>query len=432
DARRVEAHGDLADFGDLIRGTIAAYYEHRDAGYSAPGQIAAFAEATTQRGASASLLLDDATAVDLKVDQRDATSQDMHAEQAALRRRMNDNWTVTLAARHDLRDTRLPTQIVSPLLAQQGARTDLQARLDYRPDGAPPLPLQVPAAGEPPANTPWEAYGYLQGTVQRSGSRAANDRAGVGGSWQLNERLRLSGELSAGDGGPGGKLAGDWRVNDRSNYYLTYTQETERPDVAYRGRFGNLTSGSRYRLSNEVGLFGETRLARGTGPESLTQAFGLELAPNDRWTSAFKFETGRVSDPLAGDMRRQALGGALAYRDSRTKYTGNLEYRHETGTGGDRNTWLARNTLGHQVDPAWRLLGKLNFSVSKSSKGDFYNGDFSEFVLGAAYRPVDNDRWNTLVKYTHFYNLPSPGQVNATNTALLDYAQKSQVFSLDT
>ncbi|MBL8483203.1 MAG: hypothetical protein JNJ60_13470, partial [Rhodocyclaceae bacterium] len=46
--------------------------------------------------------------------------------------------------------------------------------------------------------------------------------------------------------------------------------------------------------------------------------------------------------------------------------------------------------------------------------------------------PVDNDRWNTLVKYTHFYNLPSPGQVNATNTALLDYAQKSQVFSLDT
>ncbi|MBL8483700.1 MAG: OmpA family protein, partial [Rhodocyclaceae bacterium] len=47
DARRVEAHGDLADFGDLIRGTIAAYYEHRDAGYSAPGQIAAFAEATT-------------------------------------------------------------------------------------------------------------------------------------------------------------------------------------------------------------------------------------------------------------------------------------------------------------------------------------------------------------------------------------------------
>ncbi|MBL8473581.1 MAG: OmpA family protein [Rhodocyclaceae bacterium] len=433
DAQRVEAHADLQDFTSIVRGTIAAYYEHRDAGYSAPGQIAAFGEATTQHGAAASLLLDEVTSVDLKVDQRDATSQDMHAEQIALRRRLDEHWTLTLAARHDLRDTHNPALIASPLLAEQGSRTDVQARMDYRPDGSPPpqplqpLPLD-PAAG----NTPWDVYGYLQGTAERSGSRSDNDRAGVGGSWQATQRLRLGGELSAGDGGPAGKLSGDWRVDDRSNYYLAYTQETERPDVAYRGRFGNLITGSRYRVSDRMSLFGETRLAHGTGPESFTQAYGVDLAPNDRWTTGFKFETGRVSDPLAGDLRRQAIGAAVAYKDGSTKYAGNLEFRHETGTTGNRNTWLARNSLGHQLDPAWRLLGKFNFSTSTSSQGDFFDGNFSELVLGAAYRPIDNDRWNTLVKYTRFYNLPSPGQVNATNTAVLDYAQKSQVFSLDT
>jgi hypothetical protein len=90
-----------------------------------------------------------------------------------------------------------------------------------------------------------------------------------------------------------------------------------------------------------------------------------------------------------------------------------------------------RNTLGYQYDPAWRLLGKLNFSASDNSQGAFYDGDYHEFVLGAAYRPVDNDRWNTLFKYTNFYNLPSPGQVAPSGTTA-DYAQKSQVFSLDT
>jgi hypothetical protein len=43
---------------------------------------------------------------------------------------------------------------------------------------------------------------------------------------------------------------------------------------------------------------------------------------------------------------------------------------------------------------------------------------------------VTNDRLNTLFKYTYFYNLPSTGQVTATNTAA-DFIQKSHILSLD-
>ena len=96
-----------------------------------------------------------------------------------------------------------------------------------------------------------------------------------------------------------------------------------------------------------------------------------------------------------------------------------------------RTTWLWRNTLGAQATPAWRLMGKFNLSQSSNSNSAFFDGDYREIVLGAAYRPIDNDRWNTLVKYTNLYNVPSPGQVGANNV-VADFAQRSQVFAIDT
>jgi hypothetical protein len=92
------------------------------------------------------------------------------------------------------------------------------------------------------------------------------------------------------------------------------------------------------------------------------------------------------------------------------------------------------------MDPSARLLGKLNHAESKSSLGAFFDGNYTEAVLGYGYRPVTNDRLNTLFKYTYFYNLPSPSQVTdtVTNTAAntvtntsADFIQKSHIFSLD-
>jgi hypothetical protein len=51
-------------------------------------------------------------------------------------------------------------------------------------------------------------------------------------------------------------------------------------------------------------------------------------------------------------------------------------------------------------------------------------------VFGYAFRPVDNDRWNTVMKYTYFYNLPSSDQVSSGGAAA-DYIQLSHVLALD-
>jgi predicted porin len=130
-------------------------------------------------------------------------------------------------------------------------------------------------------------------------------------------------------------------------------------------------------------------------------------------------------------LKRRAAALGIAYKFDDVKFTSNLEYRHEDGTAGERDTWLGRNTAGYQVTPEWRLVGKFNFSYSDASQGNFYDGDFVDASLGGAFRPTTNDRWNTLIQVRYYYTLPSPGQVNLSDD-LLDYAQRSYVFSIDT
>jgi hypothetical protein len=426
-AQRIDALVDFSEVWQDQRGQAAFYWQNRDRGYSAPGMITQN-EAIEQVGGRMSVPVAERLDVDVKGDRWDADSQDRTAVEADVSYDVSRHWAASVGVRNDDRNTRIAN--ASQILSEDGARLDGVLRIDYLPyrrDFSPYDPLLEANRGE------WNAYGFAQATLRRTGNRRDNDRVGLGMGWQLNDRFHLLSEVSGGDGGVGGKVGGDYQIDDRSNAYLTYTLETEREDVNYRGRQGVMTTGTRYRLTDEMAVFGETRATGGAGPQSLIHAYGLDLAPNDRWSYGVKAEVGTVSDPFTGDLERHAVGANVAYFFEDTKYASSLEYRDEQGNlVGDRQTWLMRNTYGRQLDPSWRLLGKLNFSVSDSNGGEFFDADFAEAVTGAAYRPIDNDRWNTLFKYTWFYDLPSPGQLAPGTNQVADFAQASHILSVDT
>ena len=96
----------------------------------------------------------------------------------------------------------------------------------------------------------------------------------------------------------------------------------------------------------------------------------------------------------------------------------------------EMTTWLFRNNFKFSVTPDWRVIGKLNHSVSDSSFGAFYGGGYTEAVVGYAYRPVRHDRLNALAKYTYFYNVPTTDQVTLQNT-VAEFLQKSHIAALD-
>jgi hypothetical protein len=147
-------------------------------------------------------------------------------------------------------------------------------------------------------------------------------------------------------------------------------------------------------------------------------------------------EFGTLRDSQTGaETDRQAGGIRIGYGRDAIQLSSGVEYRFDTmeqldATTADRTTWLFRNNLKYQLTPDWRLVGKLNHSLSNSSLGQFYDGGYSEAVIGYGYRPVLHDRLNALAKYTYFYNVPTTDQITLQDTAA-QFIQKSHIASVD-
>lgn len=422
-AKRIEAAVDFSEISDA-KGKASVYWQDREEGFSGPGQITT--EDIRQTGVAVTTELTENLSIDTRADLKEAETQDTTTASVTGNYKLDSQWNVSVGVRYDDMETTVAN--ASPTLSEDGSRTDLAAQIEYSPapdkDGEE---YEEDKEQEPD----WSLYGFGQGTIQKADTRDNNDRFGIGGRYKINDSLGLTSELSGGNGGLGGKVGGDWRVNDRSHLYMNYALDTDRTDDLSRGRQGNFTTGGKTRYSDSLSVYAEERLQHGDGPSGLIHAFGLDLAALDTWNFGFKAEIGDLSDPNSGDVERTALSLSTGYVKEKTKYAGNLEWRKDDATeSGERTTWLMRNSLGYQTTADWRFIGKLNFSFSDSEQGEFYDADFVEAVLGYAYRPVNNDKLNTLFKYTYFYDLPSTDTLTASES-MADYAQRSHILSAD-
>jgi lipopolysaccharide assembly outer membrane protein LptD (OstA) len=283
----------------------------------------------------------------------------------------------------------------------------------------------------------WAAYGYAQDTASVSGNRESNGRIGIGGAYRFSERFRMTGELSGGDLGSGARLGTEFLLSDRTTTYLNYALENERTDNGVLANKGSVIAGAKSRWSDTINVYSEERYTHGDVPGGLLHSAGVQYTPNQRWNFSGHVDAGTLRDNLTGaKMDRSGFAVSAGYGFESIKVSSLVEYRRDQVQSStdlsysDRKSFLTKNNLKYQINPDWRLIGKLNYSKSESSLGQFYDGSYTEAVMGYAYRPVAHDRLNALVKYTYFYNLPSAGQELVPNTAA-SYIQKSHIVSVD-
>jgi uncharacterized repeat protein (TIGR01451 family) len=415
DAHHVEAALDLDDLGLKERGDARLYWQDRDHGFSSPGQLTTGPDAS-RKGADLKLRLGSISQLNLHASEAEADSQRLRSVEAEIENQLTANWSLGVGLRSEDNEVRTPT--ASAYLNRAGVRSDAALKLGFKPDAE--------------SRREWSSYGFVQGTVDRSGERRRNDRVGLGGDLRVNDRFKLNSELSTGSSGVGAMLGGEWQRNDRTTHYLNYGLDPDRTDIGYGGRQGDLTSGTRYRFADHGSVYGEQRYSHGDGPTGMVRAFGLDMNHGDHWTygpCAANSVTCTIRWPAIST--RRAGGASLGYHDLRLQYAADVEIRDESGTTGNRTTWLARNNASYQLNLDWRALARFNVSFSNGAGGNFADGEFAEAVAGMAYRPVANDRLNMLFRYHFFYDLPSPGQITRSGD-FADFAQRSNILSLDT
>jgi flagellar motor protein MotB len=413
-AYRADLSVAFADVLENGRGRMTVYAQTLDGGYSAPG-LATLTD-TQNFGGSFEMPVTDRFQLRAKADQR---SQDYGltttAQEIDVAYQVTSAWRVSSGIRNDQREDSSP--VIAPT-QQLGERTDGVVQVTYDSGAA------------------WSAYGFAQDTLSKSGNREDNGRIGSGGSYRFGDRLRLDAEISDGDQGPGGRLGTNYLLSERTSLYLNYLMENEQSDGGYVGRGGSLVSGVKRRFSDASSVYFEERYQDSDTRKGLTHATGLNLVANNRWTIGANADIGMLTDYQSGaETDRKAGGLRVGYARDSIQLSSAVEYRLDQteqldANTYDRKTWLFRNNLRYQLTPDWRLVGKLNYSISDSTQGAFYDGGYTEAVFGYAYRPVRNDRLNAFAKYTYFYNVPTADQVSPQNTAA-EFLQKSHVASVD-
>ncbi|HKQ14812.1 MAG TPA: OmpA family protein [Steroidobacteraceae bacterium] len=405
-------------FGDVfpgVPGRLTVYQQSLGAGYSAPGM----GSLTDLENVGGTFNAHFFERFDVRA-KADKKEQDQglfaNTQELNLGYQITDRWNISTGARKDEREYTGP---LVPLNREQGERTDGVLQVGYD------------------SGATWRTYAFAQNTLSKSEERPDNDRYGIGGSYRMTERFRIDAEASDGDLGPGGRLGTNYLFSDRTTLYLNYALENERTDNGLRGGHrGNLISGMKRRLSDSSSMFLEERYQETDTMSGITHATGMTLAPNERWNFGANTDIGTLTDELTGaKIDREAGGVRMGYGWQAVQLSSAVEYRTDKteqmdATMSERTTWLFRNSFKFQLNPDWRVVGKYNHARSESSLGQFYDGGYTEAVIGYGYRPVANDRLNALAKYTYFYNVPTTEQVTPTNSNAL-FVQKSHVAALD-
>ena len=407
-AYRFEGAVNLADVSNQ-RGSVSAYYEDIEAGFSAPGRLAI---ADTERyGAAASVQLseDGRTNLALKYDSVDIDGGVVETTTALdARLGVTEAISVGLGVRYN--------DIEGSAIGRNGDRTDIGGEVRYN------------------INDENNIYVFAQGTVANSGTIAGGDRYGAGARVQLTERIGVNGEVSGGNGGLGALGGLSFQRADGEEYYLNYTLDAERTEPGVDGTRSllnsqnTLTAGGRKRFTSYLSVFGEERRSFGN-TAGLTHAYGLDFTPGDHWSFGANFEIGEVEDQTQ-IVDREAFTVTTGYTSERFNAGAAFEWRDDTNNGESRESWSLRSNASLQISEDFRGLLRFNRAESNSSEGAFFDGEFTEIQVAGAYRPTKNDRLNALLRYTYFEDQTSASQISNSGQSALP-AQRSNIFSLD-
>jgi hypothetical protein len=420
DAIRLHGHLGIDEvLNESIKGDLDGFYDHTEAGFSSLGKQVKSTE--TNFGASGKIDLGSSNTGEIAlVHHESADGRDDTVLNAQVGIALGEKWTLTPGLSHTYK------QQLSGI--DTGSRTDLGARLKYN------------------LNENSFAYVFGQTTVERSGTRQANDRAGIGIGTLLTEKVGLTAEASTGTTGLGGSAKVDYKPTADDHYYFGYTLD---PDRSYSGIYpynlsgadmGTFVVGAKHDYTKRISVFVEDNADLFGNRRSLTQTYGVKYTPDDLWTYGLGFEVGNIWDNTINtatllknsDFDRKAVSGTLAYHDSENLSAhAKLEFRNEASTDytRDMNAYLLQAGASIKTSDDWRLSTNLSAVISDASDTT-RSGKYIEGWLGYAYRPVANDRLNALFKATYLYDLPGADQVNLAGTTS-GPSQISSILSAD-
>lgn len=379
EAYRASVRADFADLGLSDPGYFSAYYETRTLGFATLDyQVTAatgteelwgfYVESTPTERLTYTLSYDDYS---------NQVGQFRRELGASIGYKVDEGLTLTFAAENIDRNS----------VFGVGDRTDVAARADFT------------------VNEDFSYYVFGQVTAEADGLRD-NDRIGVGATARLSDTVDLTGEISGGSFGPGGRVLVNYQRDENSSLYFGYELDPDREisgqDLTGEDR-GRFLSGGERQINDTLSIFGESTFDLFSEGRSLTNSYGARYKPSEFLSYDLAFDLGRISDPVNGDFDRYAVSLGWRYENDDLIADGKVEYRNErgllSGNSRDADTIALSTNLRYKIDEERRLLFRLLAINSITDQSSILDGELYDLNFGYAYRPIFDDKLNLLLSY---------------------------------
>ena len=281
-------------------------------------------------------------------------------------------------------------------------------------NGAPcAAPSALGAAGAPGSGNDQSSTSlYLGATVKLTDQLSVNARAEMGHSTQTsNTATRL-------------ELGASYQLAERTRLYLRAEDQrglASQYALSSASKSSALSFGIDSTYMEDGNVFSEYRLRDAVSGKESQLATGVRNA----WhvTEGITLTTGAERLKILDGSGQNATAitlGADYTASALWKASGRLEWRRldggsstistQTGLAPRQDTWLSTLSVARKLDRDWTLLAK-NYLLLANNFGARPDGYQDRFQLGAAFRPVDYNQFDALLKYEY----KTEDNINATN-----------------
>ena len=180
--------------------------------------------------------------------------------------------------------------------------------------------------------------------------------------------------------------------------------------------------GSSFSLTEKSRIYSEREYSSYQGVDGFADILGYEGALNDHWDYGAKYERRHldssmarnlltlVENSLAQNNSSNVYGGYLAYADGRKLRARTYAELRSNGAYPKGNQLVLRNSFQYQIHRELTFLTKFDYGatylfdlVDESKQTNL--GNFADFTVAFAYRPIGLDHLNFLFKYSYLRDI---------------------------
>lgn len=162
--------------------------------------------------------------------------------------------------------------------------------------------------------------------------------------------------------------------------------------------------GQKTLLNEKYEIFQENRLESSDGDEEANEAYGLGINIKENLKLSFVYEKSQLTSS-EDDTKRNSISMEVDYRDrTKMKMNSRLEYTEEKNKNEKITEWLTSNNFQYKLNKELTIANRIDLGIGFNKTEDQVVRKLVDVTFGLAYRPIWNDRFNFLGKYSFVYD----------------------------